>query len=890
MKSLGIAMLVLSSILVACPSMAEAQRAAANGHSGATLAIRAVRVDTRPTIDGRIDEPVWAAADVATGFVQTQPRAGRPATQRTEVRILYDDEALYVAARMHDTTPDSIVAQLARRDSEIHSDWFYVAIDSYFDRRTAFVFGLNPVGVKVDALLHNDTEGDVSWDAVWEGAATLDEDGWSAEFRIPLSQLRFGTPQQGREQLWGVNFLRKIARAGEESWWAPIPPDGARVVSLFGELRGLRDLRPPRRLEVTPYVVGRATRAPGVDDDPFHRSTHPFGSAGADVKAGLTSDLTLTATFNPDFGQVEADPSVVNLTPSEIFFSERRPFFVEGIDIFRFGIGLGDGELGNESLFYSRRIGRPPQGRVEGEYTTAPDHTTILAAVKLSGKTTGGWSVGLLDAVTAAQHGRYRADDQEGETPVEPLTNYAVARVIRDFRDGNSAVGGIVTATNRRLPESGELDWLRRSAYTGGIDVRHQFGGNAYRVSASLTGSRVAGAPEAIDRVQRSPVHYFQRPDADHLGYDPERTVLAGFAAKADLFKLEGNLRFAGFLLTSSPGFEANDLGFQNTSDLALAGGWVGYQQYEPGRILRSWSVNTNVLAGATYGGEPLVLTGNINGPFQFNNFWGGTLALAAEGPVLSASMLRGGPAFLKPAAWHVLSNLYTDERRPISLGTTFRMSGEPEAGTRSFRAESNLNIRPAHHMDVSLGTSYANIRSDVQYVATRQVPSRTHWVLGALDQTTVAMTARLNYALSPDVSVQFYAQPFVSTGWYSDFKLVADARAPRLSDRTHTLGPDEISATADDDGRIRHHVDLDGDGATDFSFDDPAFSFRQLRSNLVLRWEYRPGSTLFLVWSQGRTDIDRNGRFRFADDVDALRHADSTNVLLVKASYWFGL
>ncbi|NIP83119.1 MAG: hypothetical protein GWM90_29370, partial [Gemmatimonadetes bacterium] len=454
--------------------------------------LQTARVERPPAIDGVLGEPGWQAAGVASGFTQMRPDPGAPATQRTEIRILHDDQAIYVAARMFDTAPDSIVAQLGRRDDEVYSDWIYVAIDSYFDHRTAFAFGLNPRGVMVDVLLHNDTEDDGSWDAVWEGAARRDEQGWTAEFRIPLSQLRFNVPETDGcgadpgtgdaaacgELVWGVNFLRKIARHGEESFWAPTLPEDGRLVSLFGELHGLRDLEPPRRLEVMPYAVASATAAPGEAEDPFYHDVDPFGGMGADIKAGVTSDLTLTATINPDFGQVEADPSVVNLTAFETFFPEKRPFFVEGVDIFRFGIGLGDGDLGNESLFYSRRIGRAPQGDVDGDYTDYPDATTILGAAKLSGKTASGWSIGVLDALTASEYGRYELDGVEGETPIEPLTNYGVARVIKDFRAGRSAVGGIFTATNRSLPESGELDWLRRSAYTGGLDVRHRFGGD----------------------------------------------------------------------------------------------------------------------------------------------------------------------------------------------------------------------------------------------------------------------------------------------------------------------------------------------------------------------------------------------------------------------------
>ena len=848
-----------------------------------------VRAERPPEIDGVLTEPMWASAEAATGFTQMKPTPGEPASERTEVRVLYDDEAIYVAARLWDRSPDLVVAQLGRRDNQVYSDWFYVAIDSYHDRRTAFAFGLNPRGVMMDILLHNDVEDDGSWDAVWEGAARQDGEGWTAEFRIPLSQLRFSPSEVGEEQLWGVNFMRSIARRDEESYWAPTLPDDGRVVSLFGELHGLRNLSPPRRLEVMPYAVASATASPGDAGDPFHRDVDPFGGMGADLKAGITSDLTLTATINPDFGQVEADPSVVNLSAFETFFPEKRPFFVEGVDIFRFGIGLGDGDLGNESLFYSRRIGRSPQGDVDGEYTDVPDATTILAAAKLSGKTASGWSIGVLDAVTADERGRYLDDGVRGDVPVEPLTNYGVARVMKDFREGKSAVGGIFTATNRSLPESGELDWLRRSAYTGGLDVRHRFGGNAYQVSGSVVGSRITGTPEALDEIQTSPVHYFQRPDADHLDYDPTRTELTGYAAKAELFKLQGNWRFALFGLAISPGFEANDLGFQTNADLALTGYWAGYQQYEPGPVFRRWNIGTNAWGGTTFGGERAALGGNVNGGFQLNSFWGGNLGINVSMGEYSTSMLRGGPAFLRPSNWNLWSHFYSDRRRPVSLSLGFNMSGQADTDGGSVSIRPGISVRPSDNADLYLGPSVSWNRDALQYVDSEEVNGEDRWLLGTVDQATVAMTARLDYTFSPTLSLQVYAQPFISAGDYGDFKLVADPRAPDFADRVAPVAEDRISSTVVDDERS-YALDVDGDGTTDWSFDDPSFNFKQLRSNVVLRWEYRPGSAFFLVWSQGRTDYANDGRFRFGDDVDALLGAPGTNVLMLKVSYWLGL
>ena len=895
-----LATLLLLLLLAAVPAAASAEtdptgtpRAALQGSAtgedeDAPPRLRTVRAAAAPAIDGRLDEGVWADATVASGFTQLQPDPGAPASQRTEVRVVHDDEAIYVAARLHDTAADSIVAQLGRRDSRVYSDWFYVAIDSYFDRRTAFVFGVNPRGVMVDLLLHNDTQEDISWDAVWEAAAHRDAEGWTAEFRIPLSQLRFSESEAG-EQRWGVNFMRSIARHGEESFWAPMRPDDGRMVSAFGVLHGLDGLEPPRRLEVMPYAVASATRSPGDAENPFYQSTDPFGGVGADIKAGLTSDLTLTATINPDFGQVEADPSVVNLTAFEVFFPERRPFFVEGVDIFRFGLGLGDGDLGNQSLFYSRRIGRAPLRGFGGDslFVDTPQQTTIAGAAKVSGKV-GGWSIGLLDAVTSAEYADFSVDGDREETPVEPLTNYGVARVIKDFRNGKSAVGAIFTSTNRSLPGSGELDWLRRSAYTGGVDFRHRFFGDGYELRGSLVGSHLSGSPEAIDEVQTSPVRFFQRPDADHLDYDPTRTSLDGFSAKAELFKLEGKWRFAMFGMTVSPEFDANDLGFQTNGDIALAGFWTGYNQYEPGKVFRRWNVGTNGWGGTTYGGERVALGGNVNGSFQLKNFWGAYGGLNFEASTYSPSMLRGGPAFLNPSGGNFWSGFYTDRRRPVHLSLNVNGAWEDETDGGRVSVSPGINIRPSNNADLYLGPSITRNRNVLQYVGAEEVAGQDRWVLGTVDQTTVAMTARLNYTFSPTLSLQLYAQPFISAGEYSDFKVVTNPRGATLADRIDVLDGDRIHSEMMDD-ELTHRVDLDRDGSTDFSFDDPGFNFKQLRSNVVLRWEYRPGSALFLVWSQGRTDFTRDA-FAFDRDVDALWGAEGTNVLLVKMSYWLGL
>jgi hypothetical protein len=878
---------MLATVVALAALMLWASAGGAHAQSpDSTAAIRtlqAARATGEMRIDGRLNEPVWEQAPVATDFTQNRPEPGRPATERTEVRVLYDEHAVYVGVRLYDS-PDSIAAQLARRDAiaGTYSDLFFVMLDSYHDRRTAFNFGVNPRGVKVDLLFSDDSRRNLSWNAVWNVATQIDSLGWTAEFRIPLSQLRYNPEQT----VWGLNFQRWIARKNESALWSPIPPDAPGLVSRFGDLVGLTGLASPTRLELEPYSVARVTRAPpGAPGDPFYRKSDLFGSAGMDFKYGISSSLTLTGTLNPDFGQVEADPSVVNLTAFESFFPEQRPFFVEGANLFDFDIGSGQ-------LFYSRRIGRRPQGFTPGDalFHDIPEATTILGAVKLSGKTTGGWSLGVLDVVTAAEQARYvDADGLQRRAPVEPLTNYGVARVSRDFRNGQSALGGILTATNRRLEDGGSLGFLRSSAYSGGLDGRHRFGGN-YEVRGSLVGSRVAGSTEAIGLVQQAPGRYFQRPDAGHLDFDPDRTALSGLAGNLFLGKIGGGRWGWGFLGNAkSPAFEVNDLGFQRQADEINGRVYVTYSQYEPGRLFRRSGIGVHTFGGWTFGGERVQTGFNTNGFFQLRNYWEGFFDVTPTLRALSTTALRGGPAIVEPAGLGFGAGFNTDRRKPLS-GSVYLRRSTDEAGKRSLSLSPSLDLRPSLRIELSVGPTLSWNRDPAQYVGQRRLGDTTHFFLGHLEQTTTSLTARLDYTFTPALSLQFYAEPFISAGAYDRFREVADPRAGTFEDRFRLLSDEEVRVCEGFYG-VRAQQDGCGEEASfAYRFGNPDFNIKRFNSNAVLRWEYRPGSTLFVVWNQGRRDFRRDGSFALDRDVGRLFGAESTNVLLVKVSYWFGL
>lgn len=843
------------------------------------LVLQATRLEGEVTLDGLIDEPVWATAQVADGFTQFDPDPGAAPAERTEARVVYGDDALWVAIRAFDRAPDSIAAQLTRRDQESYSDEVAVVIDSYFDRRTAFHFQVNALGVKTDLYRFDDTGEDTGWDAVWEVATARDDQGWSAEFRIPYSQLRF---RDAPEQRWGINFVRRIARHGEMSVWAPTSREESAIVSRFGELRGMVELSPPRRLEFTPYSLARLERSPGDADNPFYSSNDFLGSVGADMKYGITTDLTLNVTINPDFGQVEADPAQVNLSAYETFLPEQRPFFVEGANLFAFGLGIGDGDGAQESLFYSRRIGRAPQGspQVSDGWSDADESTTILGAWKLSGKTASGWSVGLLNAVTSEESARIAPDEGERfDQAIEPFTNTAVARIQKDFREGRSAVGVIATATNRSPDVADELQ-LRTGAYTAGIDARHRFSDENWEVSGYLLGSHLRGSEESIDALQRSPARLFHRPGADHLAYDPTRTSLSGVAATATLNKIAGgHWRFGTGIQARSPGFDANDAGYMRDADFASTFVYLGYDQSSPQGIFRRYRLNFNAWNSFYWSNRERANTGgNVNGNAQFTNFWNayGGIGINAEG--LSSGTLRGGPDFVTERRINWWSGFNSDSRKPIGLNMNLNGHRVPESDGWGIGVSPTLRWRPTGRANISLGGFWNRNVNDRQWVGRHGPTDDPAYLLARLDQTSVGITSRLDLALSPTLSVQLYAQPFASSGSYGEYKRVADPQGDSYADRIQPL---DLARSGDD-----WVGDVDGDGEDD-AVRAGDFDIRQFRSNAVLRWEYRPGSTLFVVWAQGRDAFDRGGTFDFSDDFGSLFDQRPSNVFMVKLSYW---
>jgi uncharacterized protein DUF5916/cellulose/xylan binding protein with CBM9 domain len=860
-------------------------------HALGLRSVDAVRAGaTPPAIDGRLDDAVWRTAPAATDFVQTGPNPGALARWSSEVKVVYDDDALYVAYRLYDPHPDSIVHPIPRRDDETTSDWAFVEIDSRHDRRTGFSFGVNPRSVQADGSWASDNQYDSTWDGVWDATARIDSLGWTVEFRIPFSQLpHSGEP--GAE--WGINFYRYVARSGESSNWSPRLPTVAGIISKFNTLRGLA-IAPGRRLfEVTPYVAASGTQAPDEPGNPIARERRSRLAAGTDLTYHLSPSMTLTATIHPDFGQVEADPSEINLTTFETLFTERRPFFVAGAERFRFGLGLPfhtrDAAFDGDQPFYSRRIGRAPRGRAPSDATFAdiPTGTTLLGAAKLSGRTANGWSIGVLDAVTGSADARvFLPGAGASSVRVQPALNYGVARVVREADGGASAFGGIIAAATTLGDGGSAATVAPRQSLAFGADGRHRFGDDRYEVSGFALGSRISGTAEAIQRVLESAPHWMQRPDAPHLDDDRSGRSAMGFAGELGLAQIGGDhWRWAIAGHAVSPELDVNEIGFQRNADWLLAVGSVSYSQFSPDRWFNTWTVGLDqVGAGWTFGGERRATSAAASATAQLHNYWDVRLARGTDFPSLSTDALRGGSALRLPARERIEASVATDGRKTTRLKLAASGTLERQTGTQGVSFTPSLVMRTSDEVRFSIAPTWSRTVSGWQYVRTATAADGPHQLLARLTQETASLTARAIYAASSTLTVELYAQPFVSAGNYDAYKGVRDPRASRPSDRVALLDATELRYDA---AARRYTFDADRDGRDDATFADPSFTTRSLNANLVLRWQYRPGSTLFVVWSQQRESSLDDGTLAFGRDARGLARAPGTNTLLVKFSRW---
>lgn len=835
----------------------------------------AVRTDQLPRLDGVLDEPAWSRSPVLGGFTQREPSAGLPASERTEARVIYSGTALYVGIRAWDSHAATITGRLTRRDQRSESDWVGVHIDGYHDRRTAFQFAVNAAGVKLDIYRFNDIEEDLSWDAVWDVAVSRDSLGWTAEFRIPFNQLRFA----GSPPVFGFNLHRHINRLRETDFWKPIPAGGNGFVSHYGELAGLDGVRPPRVLELQPYILMGETLRQGEAGNPFDPDRDWSGSVGGDARIGLTPGLTLSAAINPDFGQVEADPAVVNLSADEVFQSERRPFFTEGAGAFRFPMSFSP--EGPEQLFYSRRIGRAPQRELEapGGFVESVASTGIVGAGKITGRLGNRWTVGVLGAVTKEETaGMLDSTGTRSLETIEPRTQYLAGRLTREMRSGRTVLGFFGTAVRRDLAP--ETSYLRRTALTAALELRHRFLDDRYGLRLWLAGSRVAGTAEAIDSTQRSAVHYFQRPDDRGSDYDSTRTRLDGAAAQLIVGKEAGDWLWSAQVLSRTPGFETNDLGFQFWAGKTWQEFSVTRRWLTPSRRFRSAELRLAEFGFYTFGGQRINAGLNLSSKFTLANQWAGTWTLWRRMGGLEPAELRGGPALREPGNWFFRGALSTDPRRHIQAGLGlmgWKYDGREYGGGS---IEPSVRWRPSDNQEFTVGVRFESETLDRHFVESVVLGGRNEIVVGRVHQSTAALTLRANRTFTPNLSLQLYAEPFLSTGQYRGYRRVMEPGSSQESRQFEELDRGRAGIQGDE-----LLMDIDGDGAVDLTTDRPDFTIASLKANLVARWEFRPGSTLFLVWQHQRSE-ELTRVLGTPDGIGAIGRASGENTLQLKVSY----
>ena len=863
------------------------------------------------SIDGRVDEAAWAAATPISQFLQQRPDEGKPATEKTELRILYDEAAIYIGARMFDSQGAAGVrAALTRRDqvmngdNSLTSDRIALVFDTFRDKNGRRWFELNPLGVKGD---HQD--GDASYDPVWEGASTIDSLGWSAEFRIPYSQLRFSRESA---QVWGMQIWRTIDRRNEEDMWAFWRLNEFGGPAYFGTLEGITVASAPRQMEIVPYITSRSKMQKASPGDPFHSDNEMSARVGGDLKVNLTSNLTLDATVNPDFGQVEVDPAVVNLSVFETTFNEKRPFFVSNSGSFSFG-GFSCffcSNVSSLSPIYTRRIGRSPQlaGVVSdrADFVDAAEATTILGAAKVTGRTGGGISLGLLDAVTNRETARFRpiGSTTEETQEIEPLTNYFIGRMRKDLRGGATRVGVIGTAVNRALSNADQVQRLRSNAQLFGVDVDHRWANRTYSFNIQTALTHIGGDSSAIRLAQESSARYYQRTGRDQTSdglfstdYDPARRNLYGYGLYSRLAKETGNWLFETTQNWRSPGFEANDLGVLSRADYR----WMlvnGLRQWTtPKAFYRDMVAIVGAQQQHNYEGD--------RNDYDYHAYWGTTFKNYMEFNIFALlhpttydeRLTRGGPTVMR-YGYNMVSAYYeTDNRKRVTFGAqvqVIRPVDNTEGGRVAYYP--SMTFKPSTRLLVSLSPSYDHDFTAQQYVTAVDDPAvtapfgATRYVFGRLEQKTFSLNTRVNTTFTPNLTLELFAQPFLASGRYTSFKEFAEAKSRRM----FFFGRDNGSTVATNTDAVGdvtgYTIDPDGAGpAAQFTFDNPDFNSRSLRGTGVLRWEYRPGSTLFFVWTQQREGFDNYGDFDFTRDRSALFRDRPTNVFQIKATYWLG-
>jgi len=761
-----------------------------------------------PRIDGLLNDEVWTAAETTGDLVQWDPDNMQPMTERTFVQVAYDNRFIYVAVRCDDRTPDLIAAGLGRRDEPPPTDGIGIGFDPRHDHLTGYVFNTNPSAVQQDFYFYDDENADRDFNAVWEVRTSINASGWTAEFRIPFSQMRFpSSPEAG--QVWGFGVRRNIRRRGEAGQWTSKPRGERGEVSRWGHLLFDSAIQPPRRIEWLPYALSGATHDSSG-------ATSATARAGLDARVGLGTGATLSATVNPDFAQVEQDPAVLNLTVFETFFPEKRTFFLEDSRTFVPPYGLFQ-------LFHSRRIGdAPDRVPIDADDTLIdrPDQTTIIGAAKVTGKGSG-WTYGALTALTDRAHAKVLSSDHvEEERVIEPLTSFNVARIQRDIRQGTSNIGAIGTATVRQ----GDTN-----AYTGGVDYnlrwdRNRVNWNGHWVGThTLVGDALRSGGGGVTNFNFSRKH-------------------GGFFTHFDHF---------------SRSFRVDDLGFfRSRPDRSELDGGFRVEQPDPWKMFRS--ISGFLSAGQAWNGEPMVFSQWVNPDveMQFLNFSNLEVGFQRNFQVLDDLDTRGGPPIVIPANTQLFAFYNTDTRKPwrFSFSTS---SMRDEVGGWMVRVGPGLTLQPSGRLQAAISTNLTAAKDSAQWIRNEDVDGDgiTDYIYGTLNRRIIDVTFRSTYAIERDLTLQVYLQPFVAVGDYFDTRKLAKPRSYQFEPVTLA--------------------------------DNPDFNSKSLRGNVVLRWEYIRGSTLYVAWNLSTLDQTRAGIFNPLRDLGDTFRGGGTHALLVKVSYW---
>jgi len=902
----------LLAIAATLAPLASAWAQAPAGDGGGAAAVRTVarHRTSAIVIDGRLDEAAWATATPISALRQYQPNEGAPASLPTDIRILYDDRAIYIGARMADPLGRAGVrAPRARRDqlldgngnngafNSLTSDKLLIVLDPFHNHLDQALFEVNPSGVRGESF-----NGDDSWDPVWEAATQVDDGGWTAEVRIPYSQLRFS---RDSVQNWGLQVWRYVDRLNERDMWSFRRQNESSGPAYYGHLDGIAAGRQPKQVEIMPYAVARAESKPAAPGDPYHSGRERQVSVGGDLKYLLTTNLTLDATINPDFGQVEVDPSVLNLSASETYYDERRPFFVAGSSAFSFG-GMNCYFCDNASslgAFYSRRVGRPPQlaGTVSGQaaFADIPDNTSILGAAKVTGRTSNGYSIGILDALTDRETASYvkTAGAAESRQMVEPMANYFVGRVKKDFHEGATTVGGILTSTLRRIgDDSVAADRLRSRATVLGADWVHTWKNREYRWMGSLVASDVGGTEQAMALTQRSSTHYFQRPDRRVIDggffgarYDTTATVMRGWGVYTRVAKEHGNWLWELAQSWRSPGFEVNDASYVSRTAYRWMNGNIVRQWLKPTSWYRNIFTSTGMNQEFNWDGLRTFQDLTAYYGMELPNYWRIRSFVIHNAAVDDDRLTRGGPVTMHDGYNYAHLQLSTDPRQVAVFDFTTNFAKGLHDGTIMRQLQPGIALKPRPSLYVQLAPTYQLSESSAQYVTTVTDPTATafggkRYVFGYLRTQTLSLETRVNWTFTPALTLQLYAQPFFASGDYQRFREFAAPRTLRKLDYGRDVGTIARSASG------VYTVDPDGAGpAAPFTFGDPNFAARSLRGTAVLRWEYRPGSTVYFAWTQQRAGVGPEGSLDFGRDRAALGSDPADNVFLVKVNYWLG-